>query len=340
MATRKKVWLDCDPGHDDAMAILLASHSDAIDLLGISTVYGNQTVKRTTLNAIKVHYVGNLSKNIQIVEGASKPFVRPERSCPEIHGDSGLDTRTEKWNTILPSAEELLRYADTHKILSSEKAVNHIAREIMSHEKQSVTLLCTAALTNIALLFAIYPEVKEYISSIVSMGGAIGLGNTSPVAEWNIELDPEAAKVVIASGIPFVLVPLNVTHTVLVTAEVVGKIRAMSSPFAELVVDWMHFFRDAYASTFNFEFPPLHDPVAAAYVIDPSLFVTQLMNVEIETSSQLTFGCTVCDIYGTTNRPKNVTVCKQVDVEKFWFLLLGALEKCNTLSPLNQTATI
>ena len=208
--------------------------------------------------------------------------------------------------------------------------------ETILNSPDPVTLVCTGSLTNAATLLSVFPETKTKIEKIVSMGGAMGMGNTSPVAEWNIEIDPEAAKAVYGAGIPFYQVPLNVTHTALVTPEIIERIAEMKTPFADLVVDLMMFFAETYKDVFEFDCPPLHDPLAVAYVICPELFKTKLMNVEIETNSSFCDGCTVCDYYGTTGRPKNATVCLQVDVPQFWELMISSLAKANENSPLNK----
>ena len=269
-----------------------------------------------------------------MVEGASKALVRPERSCPEIHGQEGLDTLNPELMKMFPSHEELYEYGNKNDILSQEKAINLMASTFLSKEK--VTLVCTGSLTNVALLFSIYPEVKQHISKIVSMGGSVGGGNTSPCAEWNIEIDPEAAKIVYGSGVPFVQVPLNVTHTVLFTDSIAKRLEDMNSQFSMLIGDLLMFFSKTYKDVFGFDFPPLHDPVAIAYVINPSLFETKFLNVEIETNSSYCDGATVADIFGTTGRKPNVTVCLKVDVDKFWDLQLDAIKHADKNSPLNK----
>lgn len=269
------------------------------------------------------------------MSGAEKALVRPERICPEIHGKEGLDTNSEELGLLFPSHKELYNYGNSKNILSQKKAIEVMAELFLSLENE-ITLICTASLTNIALLFSIYPEVKSKIKEIVSMGGSMGMGNTSPVAEWNIEIDPEAASLVYGSKIPFVQVPLNVTHTALVTPTVIERIKSFNTKFSELIVDLLLFFASTYKTVFDFEFPPLHDPLAVAYVLNPEIFTTKLMNVEIETNSKYCDGCTVCDFYGTTERPKNVNVCLAVDVEKFWDLFMDCLKSANQRSPLNQ----
>jgi pyrimidine-specific ribonucleoside hydrolase len=186
-------------------------------------------------------------QSIPVVAGASKALCRPERVCPEIHGQDGLGTKSPDLAALFPSPEELLKYGSTNGILSSEKAVNLMASVILNRPGK-VTLVLTGAMTNAALLLSVYPEVKEHLEQIVFMGGSMGVGNTSPMAEWNIEIDPEAAKTVLASGVRLVMVPLNVTHTALVSPELIGRIRKLNSPFSELVVDLLCFFEETYLS--------------------------------------------------------------------------------------------
>jgi len=201
-----------------------------------------------------------------------------------------------------------------------------------------VTVLATGPLTNVALLLLTSPELAspQYIHQIVLMGGAIGVGNTGPAAEFNIQVDPESAHIVFESGVPVVMAPLEVTHTALVTPAVLGRIRSIGSPFASFICDLMLFFRDAYSGVFGFSSPPLHDPVAVAFLLDPHMFETKMMRVDIDYESRLCYGRTVCDIYGRDTRPKNVRVCLRMDVDKFWNLMLDALRQADQRSCLNQ----
>jgi len=322
--------LDCDPGHDDAFAILLAGHNPRINLLGISTVAGNQTVEKTTNNAQRITSVGGLS-HIKIVKGQAVPLVRPSQICPEIHGESGMDC-SDAFSVMLK--QQTSHSADQ---IVNKKAVNYMFEVIDNETKygDKVTLVATGCLTNVALLLTIYPEVKQKLDKIVILGGAIGFGNITPAAEFNILIDPEAAKIVFESGVHFVMVPLEVSHTALVTSEVIERIRDMKTPFSALCVDLLMFFMKQYKEVFGFEHPPLHDPVAVAYVINPSLFQTKFVRVDIETSSELCSGRTVCDMFGMSKKPKNVHVAEKVDVEAFWNLLLDALRSANSLSSLN-----
>ncbi|KAK3282933.1 hypothetical protein CYMTET_9340, partial [Cymbomonas tetramitiformis] len=243
----RPLWLDCDPGHDDVMAMILAGYNPAVRLLGISTVAGNQTVEKTTDNALRVCQVAGL-QDMRVVAGQARPLVRPGKVCAEIHGLSGLDGPT-----IPPAKRQRM----------DGKAVNVMFEAIVRAYREwcggRVALVCTGALTNAAMLLRMYPEVCSMIE-IVLMGGSMGPGNTGPVSEFNIQTDPEAAHVVLQSGavvapglpfppdrLPVTMVPLEVTHTALVTPEVLGRIRsATSTPFRNLLGDLLIYFRDTY----------------------------------------------------------------------------------------------
>lgn len=172
------------------------------------------------------------------------------------------------------------------------------------------------------------------------MGGAMGVGNTSPVAEFNIQVDPEAAAYVFECGLPIYMVPLEVTHSVLVTKSVLNKIETHlgRSNFSRVCIELLLYFASTYERVFFMNDPPLHDPCAVAFAIDPSMFETKLMRVDIETHSQLSHGQTVCDIYGMSSRPKNVHVCTKIDEARFWELMFETLIKANQNSPTNNPA--
>lgn len=221
MAQRVPVWLDCDPGHDDAFAIILLGHDPGAELLGISTSYGNQTVEKTTLNALRVCALAGLS--VRVVAGAAKPFLRPGRECPEIHGESGLD------GPALPQP--------TQPALDG-KAIQVMAEALLqaSAAGRQPVLVCTGALTNAALLLSVYPELMQRIR-LVLMGGALGAGNTGPCAEFNLQLDPEAAAMVFQSGVDLTMIPLEVTHTALATPLVLQSIDGLEhSEFRRVIV--------------------------------------------------------------------------------------------------------
>jgi len=319
--TQQLVWLDCDPGHDDAFAIILAGHNEHIKLLGVSTAAGNQTIDKTTRNALKVLSVCGLD-HIDVVPGQALPLMRAPMICPEIHGSTGLDCMVG----FPPIAKECLK----------KKAIFHMY-DVIGSSSQPVVLVATACLTNVALLLTVFPEIVPHISKIVLLGGAIGLGNMSPAAEFNILVDPEAAKIVFESGVPIVMVPLEVSHTALVTPDIVARISQMSSPFSVLMVDLLMFFKKTYEDVFRFTYPPLHDPLAVAYAINPNMFTTTLMRVDIETSSPLCSGRTVCDVYNMSPLKKNVWVATKVNVDLFWDMMIAALEKANKVSFLNSS---
>lgn len=195
-------------------------------------------------------------------------------------------------------------------------------------------LICTGALTNIALLVMLFPEVAGMLQQIAIMGGCMGIGNTHPVAEFNFQTDPEAAKAVFDSGIPIALIPLEVTHTALATPAVLQQICPLNQPLGRLVRDILLYFADTYRSVFGFQDPPIHDPCAVAYVIDPSMFQAVAMRVDIETDSLLCGGQSICDVWGQSGRAPNAVVAKSMDVPAFWKLVEGAVATASEVSQL------
>ena len=335
---KKRVWLDCDPGHDDAMAIILAAYgnpdipsinrfreygdSRGIDLIGVSTVCGNQTVEKTTDNALRM--LNLIDRNdVPVYRGADKPLTRPKRNCPEIHGESGLD------GPDIPAAS---------RGAQPTPAVVAMAEALLSGDPaDKPTLVATGALTNVALLFSVYPEVIHRLDELVIMGGAYqGLGNTGPTSEFNIQCDPEAAHIVFEAGLKnLVMVPLEVTHTVLVT-PMIRNMCFKGSRFRLLLDELMHFFEESYKKVFGFEKgPPLHDPVAVFYVMFPGLFDTKRMRVDIDCGT-LCAGTTVCDHHGMSGKEPNVTVCTKVDVDAFWATMATTVAEADKVSPINS----
>lgn len=306
------VWLDCDPGHDDMMAIILAGHNENIHLLGISTVCGNQTVEKTTLNALRTLELAGIP-NVPVVKGASEGLCRPSKACPEIHGETGLG------GFELPEPKQ--KAENENCIL---KMFNTISKF-----KEKVTLVGTAQLTNIALLLKSFPEVKSNISQIVIMGGAIGCGNMRPAAEWNIECDPEAALIVINSGLKIVMIPIECTAKVPVTKEIFAEFKALNTKFGDIIYNLLYFFAQTIQKIYKTSEPPLHDPCTIAYVINPDIFTTEFLHVDIETGSKFCDGRTNCDLYNMTGGKKNVYVAIDVKTQKFWELMLSALKKAN-----------
>mmetsp|Transcript_26568 Transcript_26568/g.68454 ORF Transcript_26568/g.68454 Transcript_26568/m.68454 type:complete len:259 (+) Transcript_26568:295-1071(+) len=258
--------------------------------------------------------------------------MRPAPLCPEIHGDSGLDGPGSKGALLPPSR----RAAKPGKaVIAMWEAISTKHQELGG--KTLVRLVCCGALTNVALLLLLYPEVIGMVD-LVLMGGAMGMGNTGPVAEFNIQTDPEAAKIVFESGVDITMMPLEVTHTVLVTPSVLSKLKGSSpgSPFYHKVEQMLLFFKDTYAEVFKFVDPPLHDPCTVAWVAAPHLFKTEMLRVDIETSSPLSYGQTVCDIWRQTGRKPNCRVATAVDLPAFWQLMSDALARADEVSPLNS----
>ena len=302
MSTR--IVIDCDPGHDDAMAILLALASPELDLVGVTTVAGNQTLDKTTRNALVALEVGGRS-DIPVAAGADAPLCRELRTAAHVHGETGLD------GPELP--EPSARPVDTH-------AADFLAELI---EPESV-LVPMAPLTNIALLLERHPDVRERIDRIVWMGGAIAEGNITPAAEFNAFVDPEAAAAVFASGIAITMIGLDVTHKALFTRAHAEQLREAGRA-GRFVAELSDFFQRFHERSYGFEGSPIHDAMAVAHVIDPTLVTRRHVNVAVETRSELCDGRTVVDLRGVTGRPENADVGVDVDAERFLELLVSRI---------------
>lgn len=305
---KHKIILDCDPGHDDAVAILLAGHHPEIDLLAITTVSGNQSVDKTTHNALKVCSLANL-RTVPIARGMDRPLVRPARHAANIHGESGMD------GPVIPEPD--IEPVPQH-------AVDFLI-ELLLNSDGDITLVPTGPLTNIAIAMRREPRIIPKIKSISLMGGAIGLGNTTPAAEFNIYADPEAAAIVFGCGRPITMCPLEVTHQALATDAVLERLRAADRPVATFVADLYAFFGATYRKNFGFFAPPVHDPCAVAVVVDATLIRAHMMGVEIETLGEWTSGRTVCDVFGKLGKEPNVRVGYGLDVERFWEMVIKTL---------------
>jgi purine nucleosidase/pyrimidine-specific ribonucleoside hydrolase len=298
------VVLDCDPGHDDAIAIMLAAGDPAVDLLGITTVAANQTLEKVTLNARRVCTVAGIT-DVPIAAGCARPLTRPLRIADDVHGTSGLDGPD-----FGPPTVDVV----------DEHAVD------LLHRLLPATVIATGALTNIALLLTRYPEDAARITEIVLMGGSTGRGNTTPYAEFNMYVDPEAAAIVFGSGVPVTMVGLNVTHQALATDAVVARMAALG-PLGRTCAELMTFFGDTYRTLFGFAAPPVHDPVAVARVIDPSLVTCVDAHVAIELTGTYTAGATVVDLGGHLGQPPNARVAVGLDVDAFWDRVIAAVAR-------------
>jgi inosine-uridine nucleoside N-ribohydrolase len=305
---RQRIVLDCDPGHDDAIAILLAAHSPRLKLEAITTVAGNQTVQKTARNALKVCSLAGI-RDVPIAAGMDRPLVREQHIAAEIHGESGLD------GPSLPEPD--LELAPIHAV--------DLLIELLLASDGDLTIVATGPLTNVATAMRREPRIVPSIRQVVLMGGAMGLGNTTPAAEFNIYVDPEAANVVFNCGRPITMIGLEVTHQAQATPEVRRRIRALGIPVARLVDELLEFFAETYLNVFGFPAPPVHDPCAVAHVIDATLLRSKPMRVDVELRGEFTAGRTVCDVYGITGRAANVEVGLEIDVPRFWDLLIETL---------------
>jgi len=302
----RRVLLDCDPGHDDALAILLAAASPALELVAITTVAGNQTLEKVTLNARRVCSVAGI-EDVPIAAGCDAPLERELAVAASIHGTSGLDG--PEWDAVTVPLDP-----------------RHAADVIVEHGiSGDLTVVATGPLTNVAEALRREPALAGRLAGVVAMGGAVGLGNWTPSAEFNIWADPEAAHEVLGSGIPFTLVPLEVTHRATATPDVVDRIRARETRVGRLSIELIEYFTDTYRRVFGFAYPPVHDPCAVAAVIEPAIMDRRAMRVEVERLSELTRGRTSCDAYGTSGQTPNAVVGTDLDVDRFWELMLGAL---------------
>lgn len=305
---KHKIILDCDPGHDDAIALLLAARHPAIELLAVTTVAGNQSVDKTTLNALKVCSLANI-RSVPVARGMDRPLVRPAKHAPDIHGESGLDGP---------------RMPEPDIELDRRHAVDLII-ELLLNSEGDITLVPTGPLTNIAAAIRSEPAILPKIRAISLMGGAIGLGNVTPSAEFNIHTDPEAAEIVFNCGRPITMIPLEVTHQALATGAVTQRLREAGRPVATFAADLLVFFADTYHRVFGFPAAPVHDPCAVAAVIDPFIIRAHTMHVAIETTGAWTAGRTVCDVYGKLEREPNARVGYALEVERFWDMVIETI---------------
>jgi inosine-uridine nucleoside N-ribohydrolase len=304
----KPVILDVDPGHDDAVALMLACGHPDLDLLAVTTVAGNVTIEKTTRNALRVlSLVGR--DDVPVGRGASEPLERPLHTAEDIHGKSGLDGSEE-----IPDASFGTDERDAVTLIS----------DTIRASSEPVTLIPVGPLTNIALFLREHQDLKDRIAHISLMGGSMGHGNTTPAAEFNIYVDPEAAREVFESGLPITMSGLDITHQAGAGPEERKRLRT-TGRVGSVVADFLDFFATAYERTFGFDSPPLHDPVAVAAVLEPDLLETRPMRVDVECESDLTRGETVCDFYGVTGKKPNAEVGVDLDRENFFELLYGAL---------------
>ena len=301
------VILDCDPGHDDAIALLLALASPEVELLGVTTTYGNQTLEKTTANALRVLELAG-REDVPVAAGAATPLERELVVAAHVHGESGLDGPT----LPAPSVEPF-----------STDAVEWMAGAV-ADARGAVTLVPTGPLTNIARYLA--EHGTKGIERIVLMGGAIAEGNMTPAAEFNIWADPEAAHAVFHAGVDVTMIGLDVTHRAVTGPDVQRRLRAAGS-VGVFVAELVEFFTVYHRQTYGWEGAPIHDAVAVAHVVRPGLVETKLRNVEIELESELCRGRTVVDLWQRTDRPANIHVGVNLDSDAFFDLLVDRIAR-------------
>lgn len=303
------IIIDCDPGHDDAIAIILAFAADNLDVKAITTVGGNQTIEKTTNNALRI--LKFINKDVPVAMGANKPMRRTLKIAPEVHGDTGLDG---------PVLEE-----------SNKKPLNINAYELMAkiikESDEKVVLVPTGPLTNIAIFLSAYPDLHDKIERISLMGGAAIGGNWTAAAEFNILVDPEAADIVFKSGIPITMSGLDVTHKAQIREKDIVKIKKQGGKVAILVAELLEYFIKFHKQIVGFDFAPLHDPCAVAYLMKPSMFKSKKLNVVIDKTGEHTTGCTVTDFNKVTGREPNVDVLLDVDIDSYIDLIIEVVNK-------------
>ena len=310
MPKAQKIIIDTDPGQDDALAILLALASRELDVLGITAVAGNVPLNLTQRNARTICELGGRPET-RVFAGAIRPLVRAWVGAEAVHGKTGLD------GPDLP---------EPTMPLQKQHAVDFIVDTLMSEPSGTITLCALGPLTNVALALIREPDIAGRIKQIVLMGGGFFEGgNVTPTAEFNIYVDPHAAEVVLKSGVPIVMMPLDVTHKALTTKKRVEAFRKLGTRVGKATAEMLEFFERFDEQKYGSDGGPLHDPCVIAYLIEPKLFSGREVNVTVETGSELTMGMTVIDWWGVTKRPKNAMVMREIDADGFFDLLVERL---------------
>ncbi len=317
----EKIILDCDPGHDDAIAILLAAGNPNIDLLGITTVSGNHNVENTTRNALSVCTAYGIE--VPVAKGSPGPMLSEQVLAIEIHGETGLD------GPVLPPASfELDR----------RHGVDFIVDTVMAHEPKTVTLVPVGPYTNIGLAARKEPRIIERVKRVVAMGGSYTRGNITPAAEFNIYGDPEAADVVFRANWDVTMVGLDLTHQALATPDLQDRVRAIGGPISQFILDIWEFIATTHGGLLQIDYPAVHDACCVAALIDPSVFTTEKADIRVEIAGRWSKGMTVCNFEkmggmrhfgGTASEQMNFrhSVAMKLDHAKFCDLIVDALER-------------
>lgn len=304
---RIPIILDGDPGHDDAIAWVIANASPLLDIKAVTSVCGNQTLEKTTYNALRICTLIGLDAPVAM--GRLSPLFSDVMIAPNVHGQSGLDG---------PALPEPNRSA-------VELSSVELMAKVLSESEEKITLVPTGPLTNIAALLLTHPELKEKIAAIYLMGGGIAYGNWTPAAEFNILVDPNAADVVFKSGLPITMAGLDVTERALVFPEDFERVRAVGNKVAEVVAQWLEFFYIFHKEK-GYTGAPVHDAVAVAALIRPELMTSRPLHVDIETKGRFCRGATVGDLFGVTGKEPNVTAIMDIDREGFVDLIVESVK--------------
>ncbi len=306
----KKVLIDCDPGIDDMIAIILACASEEIDVLGITTVAGNQLSEKTFQNAIKTLSLIKRT-DIEVSKGCDKPLIRELSTASSIHGKTGLN------GAIIPIP--LIKESKLH-------AIDFII-DILLKQPNKIYILAMGPLTNIALAILKEPKIKEKIERLIIMGGGIWEFNVTPCAEFNIFVDPDAAKIILGSGLIVTLITLDVTNKAILNKKDIKIIEKFDGEVSKILAAILMFNLKRNKKYFNINGAVIHDALTVAHLIKPGIIKTKFLNVEVETNSELTRGKTVIDFYRVTNRKPNADVSIKLNLPMFKNLILNSLEK-------------
>ena len=320
MSTR--IILDCDPGHDDAMAILLAHGLEDIELAAITTVAGNHPVELTTLNALRLCTLANIT-NVPVAAGCAAPLIRELVTAPEIHGTTGLEGHV--WD------EPAMRAVDEHAV--------DVIIDLVRESPGEITLVPTGPLTNIAVALRKEPRIAQQVREVVLMGGAYTRGNTTPAAEFNIYVDPEAAAIVFDAGWPLTMIGLEVTHMALATDAVIDRIERTGSEVGRAAAGMLRFYQEQQLREHGIAAPAVHDPCTVARVARPELVPCREARVDIEVAGRFTSGMTVTDFRRREGTRFNANVGVGLDAEGFWNLFVGALERPASEPPPSRPAS-
>ncbi len=306
----RPVVLDCDPGHDDAVAILLALASPSIDVLGITTTFGNCSIDDATRNALQVLALAGHG-DVPVAQGAAGPMSGAAALGNYVHGASGLDGPALPDPVSAPLDQTALEFQT----------------DVLESADSPVTIVATGPMTNVGALLTARPDLAPKIEEVIFMGGSTERGNHTPTAEFNTHADPEALDVVLSSGVPVRMVGLNLTHQALATREVVDRMSAMEHEVGRVCAAWMGFFGDSYNRVWEFDAPPVHDPCTVAALIDPALIEWREAFVAVELDGRWTRGTTVVDLHHRyPEHQPNAAVAMRLDAPAYWDLVLTSLD--------------